>query len=109
MKIIYPLLLVTTISTAILTKPAITSGEFNIEGLNKQVQQQAQVLDNHETRIENLEADVQTIYIETKIPVAEHKEIPTAQPVYQEPSLPEPSPEPPVCLPSPCSQTPSRP
>lgn len=57
--------------------PQVASSEFNLSGLNTQVQHQAQVLDNHEARITNLEKDTKVLQENTNTPPApEHVEAP---------------------------------
>lgn len=77
-----------------LNKPA--KGEFDVPGLNTQVQNQQKELDNHEVRITNSEADIQQLQTHTETAPAPHQAVPAATPAPQPEPVPTPSPTPSV-------------
>lgn len=62
----------------IMAVPKITSGEFDLQGLNKQVQTQQSTIDNHEGRIENLEKDTSKLKETAIAPQTNHEAAPTS-------------------------------
>lgn len=85
-KPIYLIGLTATIGLAVITKPAPVSGDFDLPGLNRQVQRHQEVLDNHEARIDNLENDTKVLQYNTGT-------APAPDPVIV-PIVPQPAPEP---------------
>lgn len=65
-------------------------GDFDIQGLNQQVQRHEEQLQNHEARLSNTEADVQVIQVETGVAPAANRQ--PAPPVTT--PAPEPQPQP---------------
>lgn len=72
-------------SVAAISSPA--QGDFDLPSLNTQVKHQAQVLDNHEARITNLEQDTKVIQVQTKVdPAPNPQPVPVVEPTVTVPS-----------------------
>lgn len=61
---------------AIAVTPHQARGDFDLPGLNRQVQRQEEQLDNHESRLNNLEGDTRAIQTATNISPSEHQDVP---------------------------------
>lgn len=70
-------------------------GDFDLQGLNQQVQRHEEQLQNHEARLSNTEADVQVIQVETGVaPAPNRQAAPSVTTDAPEPTQPAPQPEP---------------
>lgn len=68
--------------------------EFDLAGLNQQVQNHDETLDNHEARLDNVEGDVTVLQSSTATPPSpNHVNVPAVTTPKAEP-LPEPTPQP---------------
>lgn len=86
-KPVYLVALALAGSVAALSNPQPANSDFDLPGLNNQVKHQAQVLDNHEARITNLEQDTKVIQVQTKVdPAPNPQPVPVVEPTVTVPS-----------------------